>query len=73
MAIDKTHKCIHSPAWPPAPTLQSEVAWKLKEARPNLLFVVAAGSSGPVDDGLIRDALEDVDFDQLEDWREYGR
>ena len=36
-------------------------------------FAVVAGSSSPVDDGLIRDALERVDFDQLEDWREYGR
>jgi hypothetical protein len=36
-------------------------------------FAVAAGAEDRVDEDLIREALEDVDFDRLEDWVDYGR
>jgi len=36
-------------------------------------FAVAAGADGDVDEDLIRTALEEVDYDRLEDWSDYGR
>jgi hypothetical protein len=36
-------------------------------------FAVAAGAAGRVDEDLLRDALDDVDYDRLEDWADYGR
>ena len=36
-------------------------------------FAVVAGSNSRGADDLVEDALERVDFGQLEDWREYGR
>jgi hypothetical protein len=36
-------------------------------------FAVAAGAEDRIDEDLIREALEDVDYDQLEDWVDYGR
>lgn len=36
-------------------------------------FAVAAGAEDRVDEALIREALEEVDYDRLEDWADYGR
>jgi len=36
-------------------------------------FAVAAGADDRVDEDVIREALEDVDYDRLEDWVDYGR
>lgn len=36
-------------------------------------FAVAAGGKGRIDEGLVRDALEEVDYDRLEGWADYGR
>ena len=36
-------------------------------------FAVAAGADDRIDEDVIRDALEDVDYDRLEDWVDYGR
>jgi len=36
-------------------------------------FAVAAGGDDRIDEDVIRDALEDVDYDRLEDWVDYGR
>jgi len=36
-------------------------------------FAVAAGAEGRVDEDVIRDALDDVDYGRLEDWADYGR
>lgn len=36
-------------------------------------FAVAAGGEDRIDEDVIRDALEDVDYGRLEDWVGYGR
>jgi hypothetical protein len=36
-------------------------------------FAVAAGAEERIDEGLLREALEDVDYHRLEDWVDYGR
>jgi hypothetical protein len=36
-------------------------------------FAVAAGSDDRIDEDVIREALEDVDYGRLEDWVDYGR
>jgi len=36
-------------------------------------FAVAAGAEDRIDEDVIREALEDVDYGQLEDWVDYGR
>jgi len=36
-------------------------------------FVVAAGAERPIDEDVVRDALDEVDYDRLGDWVSYGR
>lgn len=36
-------------------------------------FAIVAGSGTQTGDELIADALDQIDFDRLEDWRDYGR
>jgi hypothetical protein len=36
-------------------------------------FAVAAGAEHRIDEALVRDALDEVDYGRLEDWVDYGR